>query len=217
MEVDLKQFNLAREQLSDIRNNLCQKILDGLAAHGEEIEALPAYLRRPFNTLPGDAVVLDVGGTNIRAARLRCRESSVELLASQVFDRETMQAAKTPGQINAHQFFAKQAALVSQVCSEHRIKLGYCFSYPTEIKPDGEAVLLKWTKGVSIDNVVGTSVRTQLRAALHKQGKQVVRLPVLNDTVASLLAGAWLAPGCTHYIGLIVGTVSGTAPGVGNR
>lgn len=53
---------------------------------------------------------------------------------------------------------------------------------------------------------MGTSVRQQLRAALGKKGKQVVRLPVLNDTVASLLAGAWLAPACTHYIGLIVGT-----------
>ncbi|MGH8559280.1 MAG: hexokinase family protein [Methylococcales bacterium] len=206
MEVDLQKLNLTLEQLFDIRNTLYQKILDGLACHGQEIKVLPAYLRRPFNTLPDDAVVLDVGGTNIRAARLRCQGSNSELLTSPVSDRETMQQAKTPGQVNAHQFFAKQAALIAQVCSEPMIKLGYCFSYPTEIKPDGDALLLKWTKGVSIDNVVGRSVREQLQAALREKDKQVVKLPVLNDTVASLLAGAWLAPECTHYIGLIVGT-----------
>ena len=205
MEVDLQKLNLTRKQLLRIRNALCKKILGGLAAHGQEIKALPAYLRRPFNTLPGDAVVLDVGGTNIRAARLRYQGSNAELLTA-VSDRETMQQAKTPGQVNAHQFFAKQAALIAQVCSEPMIKLGYCFSYPTEIKADGDALLLKWTKGVNIDNVEGTSLREQLQSALREKDKQVVKLPVLNDTVASLLAGAWLAPECTHYIGLIVGT-----------
>jgi len=177
MEVDLQKLNLTLEQLLDIRNTLYQKILEGLAVHGQEIKALPAYLRRPSNTLPGDAVVLDVGGTNIRAARLRCQGSNAELLTNPVADRETMQQAKTPGQVNAHQFFATQAALIAQVCPEPMIKLGYCFSYPTEIKPDGDALLLKWAKGVSIDNVVGTSVREQLQAALCEKGKQGCETP----------------------------------------
>jgi hexokinase len=147
MVVDLQKLNLTLEQLLDIRNTLYQKILQGLAVHGQEIKALPAYLRRPSNTLPGEAVVLDVGGTNIRAARLWCQGSNAALLTNPVADRETMQQAKTPGQVNARQFFATQAALIAQVCSESTIKLGYCFSYPTEIKPDGDALLLKWAKG----------------------------------------------------------------------
>ena len=72
--------------------------------------------------------------------------------------------------------------------------------------PQGEARLLHWTKGIQIEHVEGTFVGAQLKEALQAKGKQVVHLPVLNDTVASLLAGVMLAPQCTHYIGLIVGT-----------
>jgi hexokinase len=80
------------------------------------------------------------------------------------------------------------------------------FSYPAAITPTGEARLLNWTKGIQIENVEGTFVGAQLQEALRESGKQVVSLPVLNDTVASLLASVLIAPKCTHYLGLIVGT-----------
>ena len=206
MLAHLQTLNLTPEQLSDIRDTLHRKILQGLEAHNREIKALPAYLHHPSSALAGDAVVLDVGGTNIRAARVRLQGGAAELHGASVSDDAMMQRAKTPNEVSAHQFFAKQADLITQVGSESRIKVGYCFSYPAEITPKREAKLLKWTKGIQIDNVEGTSVGAQLHEALRERGKEVVSLPVLNDTVASLLAGTWLAPECTHSIGLIVGT-----------
>lgn len=206
MLANLQTLHLTLEQLADVRDSLHQKILEGLAAHKREIKALPAYLHRPSSTLSGDAVVLDVGGTNIRAAWIQLQGGAAELRGASISDDAIMQRAKTPARVSARQFFAQQADLIAQVYSESRIKVGYCFSYPAEITPRGEARLLKWTKGIQIDNVEGTFVGAQLHEALRERGKQVVSLPVLNDTVASLLAGVLLAPECTHYIGLIVGT-----------
>jgi hexokinase len=206
MATDLQTLNLTLEQLSDIRNTLHQRILNGLAAHDQEIKVLPAYIRRPSSILSGDAVVLDVGGTNIRAAWVKLHGEVADLQCTSVADDEILQRAKIPNQVDARQFFTKQADLIAQVCSESKIKVGYCFSYPATITPKGEARLLNWTKGIQIENVEGTFVGAQLKEALREKGKQVLNLSVVNDTVASLLAGVMIAPKCTHYIGLIVGT-----------
>jgi len=206
MRANLHTLHLTLEQLAEVRDTLHRKILQGLAAHNREIKALPAYLHRPSRALAGDAVALDVGGTNIRAAQVRLQGGAAEVHGAPVSDDAMMQRAKTPRQVSARQFFARQADLITQVCAASRLKVGYCFSYPAEITPKREARLLKWAKGIQIDHVEGTSVGAQLHEALRDRGKEVLNLPVLNDTVASLLAGAWLAPECTRYIGLVVGT-----------
>ena len=68
----------------------------------------------------------------------------------------------------------------------------------------GDAVLIEWTKGVRIRDVVGKPVGALLRAALERRGKSVRAIPVLNDTVASLLAGAALAPELVNQYKLTV-------------
>ena len=205
MEGNLKGLKLTEKQLSDIREALTRKIINGLRTQDREIKMLPAYIRRPPRNLSGDAVVLDIGGTNIRAARIRIQDQRIMLLNGPFIDTKTMQMGKL-GQIEAREFFAKQADLIEKVCLEKEINLGYCFSYPTEIVADGNARLLKWTKGVNIPNTVGTLLGSKIRAALNEKGKKIMKLAILNDTVASLLAGAWMEPDCTHNIGLIVST-----------
>ena len=73
MEANLTGLKLTEKQLSDIREALYRKIIDGLRTHDQEIKMLPAYIHRPPQNLSGDAVVLDIGGTNIRAARYNCK------------------------------------------------------------------------------------------------------------------------------------------------
>ncbi len=207
MNYDLIRFNLTLSQLSDIRDALYEKILNGLAEQNTEIRAIPAYLRCPSVDISGKAAVLDLGGTNIRAAFIRLDGRFAEILVSPISDTEgIMRQSETPGRISGEDFFAKQADMIAEVCGKDSFHLGYCFSYPAEITPEGKAILLKWTKGINIDNVVGISVGDQLSAALNRRKKQVLKAAVLNDTVASLLTGAWLAPECTHHIGLVVGT-----------
>ncbi|MGH6990637.1 MAG: hypothetical protein ACREE3_12135, partial [Stellaceae bacterium] len=55
-------------------------ILAGLAAPDREIRALPAYLRKPARDLTGRTVVLDVGGTHMRAAWVEMQAGAPGLL-----------------------------------------------------------------------------------------------------------------------------------------
>jgi hexokinase len=198
-------FVLTLGQLGDIRDALSRRILDGLRASGREIRALPAYLRRPPGPLSGEALALDTGGTNIRAARVRFEAGAPR--QDRTVRSALLVAARVPGRVSDDRFFNEQAALLEKTSRDARCPVGWCFSYPARITPDCDAELLKWTKGVRIDNVVGTLVGRRLAAVLRERGHVTpAAIPVLNDAVAGLLAGAFSAPGRDHYIGLVVGT-----------
>jgi hexokinase len=198
-------FVLTLAQLLDIRDALSERIVEGLRAPDREIRALPAYLRRPRGLRAGEAIALDTGGSKIRAARIRIDAGGP---TQDRFSRsDALLPARMPGRVTDRQFFDEHAALVEKTCAGDGRRIGWCFSYPATSTPDGDAQLIKWTKGVQIDNVVGTRVGLRLAAILRERGRVAPQaIPVLNDTVASLLAAALLAPDRDHYIGLIVGT-----------
>jgi hexokinase len=85
--------------------------------------------------------------------------------------------------------------------------LGYCFSYPAESTRDGDARLIKWTKEINVPGVEGEKVGDMLLKHLKQNNKRIKcsRVVVINDTVASLIAGL-VRPEVDAYIGLIVGT-----------
>ncbi len=188
----------------DIADLLTARVEDGLAADDCEIKCLPAWLSRPALGLTGEALALDAGGTNVRAARLRITPGATTLLAGPA------SASLPTGRdkpIDAPAFFGPQAALVREV-STGPLPLGYCFSYPAVVRPDRDAVLLRWTKEVKVDGVVGQPVGTLLNEALVAINAPSGGVTVLNDTVASLMAVATLpaAETADGLIGLIVGT-----------
>jgi hexokinase len=204
---DIKDLCLTAAQSAGIRDALCARILEGLARPDGEIRALPAYLRRPSRDLAGEVVVLDAGGTNLRAARIRLDSNGARVVGGPVTDSALMRDARSPGVVDPIRFFQRQAELVSQVCDRKTFPLGYCFSYPAKIIPGGDAALLGWTKGIRIEGMEERTVGRGLREALACAGLSVTSMSVLNDTVASLLAGAWMAPeDRTAIVGLIVGT-----------
>ena len=209
MAANLHSLCLTLGQLRDVRDALDRRIRRGLESHDQEIRALPAYLDRPREMPNGDAIALDTGGTNIRAARVELGgQRPYQLVGAPATDDQLLETARSPGQVSDVRFFARQAELVVEASNTlDDIKLGYCFSYPAETTPRCDARLLKWTKGIQIAKVVGEFVGARLANVLRQQyGKSLETPPVLNDTVASLLAGAGVSPKNTHYIGLIVGT-----------
>ncbi|MGH6980493.1 MAG: hexokinase family protein, partial [Stellaceae bacterium] len=176
----------------------------GLAKPDQEIRCLPAYLRRPAGNLSGRAVALDVGGTHMRAAEVEMLRGHARLVGPVGENDLMLQATKRD--FTRDEFFASQAALVARATTERNLIVGYCFSYPATITPDREAMLIEWTKGIRIRDVEGQKVGALLRDALRAKGKNASAIPVLNDTVASLLAGAALATQFERPIGVIVGT-----------
>ena len=199
-------LTLTNEQLIETRDQLADNIYKGLAQTGQQIKSLPAYLRKPKRDLAGEVFILDAGGTNVRAARIRLTADSAEFIKGPIADKTLMFDAQVPGAVSTDDFFGRQASLLGQLNPPDEFTLGYCFSYPSENKPDGDASLINWTKNINVKGVIGHSARGLLTTALAKQNHIAHKTPVLNDTVTALIAGAWMSPDCDQYIGLIAGT-----------
>jgi len=182
----------------------------GLAGEPLSLPMIPAHIGidRP---VPVDkpAIVLDAGGTNLRAA----------LVSFDASGRPRMDKFKKvpmPGAQGAHAtaqtFYAALVELLAPLLPEAD-DIGFCFSYPAETTPECDARLMCWTKNIDIPDMVGTRVGGGLAAALKAAGRGEKRITVLNDTVATLLAGksAGISRRYSNYVGLILGTGSNTA------
>lgn len=213
-ELDLSPLHLSRAQLEGVRLRLRDRIEEGLSKNGAEIGALLSYYPPPDRELEGSALVIDTGGTNMRAAVVKLDKGG----RSQVTHGPLKKRLTVRDQaMTAREFFAAQAELAREIGAPKGLPVGYCFSYPGENTPDKDAVLLRWTKNIEIDGVVGTRVGTQLFDALTAAGLEPARVHVLNDTVASMLGGALGHPelATERFIGLIVGTGTNMAAFLG--
>jgi hexokinase len=92
-------------------------------------------------------------------------------------------------------------------------KIGFCFSYPSEILPSGDGRLIRFSKEVQADGVEGELVGKGLLEAVAAQGRHADKSVVLlNDTVATLLGGKAARANRQYgsYIGFILGTGTNT-------
>ncbi|HET6450742.1 MAG TPA: hexokinase family protein, partial [Spirochaetia bacterium] len=82
--------------------------------------------------------------------------------------------------------------------------IGFCFSYPAEITPQKDGRLIQFTKEIKATGVDGQLVGAGLAAALGGDP----RIVLLNDTVATLLAGRNAMPSRRFdgFVGLVCGT-----------
>jgi hexokinase len=198
-------FALPRAALDAVRARFAERLAEGLAADGRELRALPTFLAPPRAGLTGRALVVDTGGTNVRAA-------IVDLGAAPrvVAGPRTMRLPDgRDAPLDARAFWDAHAALVLELGPPEALEglpLGFCFSYPAETLPSRDARLLRWTKGIQVAGVEGAAVGAALVDALARRGARVGAPTVVNDTVASLLAGAARAADPRASVGLIVGT-----------
>jgi len=202
----LAPFVLTEQQLIEVRDAIVPRIAKGLSADGQELKALPAMILQPAGVPQGKAVALDLGGTNIRAAGILIDGTHARIISRGGEDKQLLDVNKNKSPVTRDQLFDRMAELVHNAQPEGELSVGFIFSYPCVIQPDGGATLVRWSKGVDIADTVGRDVAALLRAALVKRGRAVRRIVVLNDTVSTLLAGVVAAPGCSHYCGLIAGT-----------
>jgi hexokinase len=194
---------LRPEDLRKVHDAMRAAIRQGLESSAGSLRMIPAYV--PLCQAPRGqrAIALDAGGTNVRAALVEFDDAGEPTIVR-------VERTGLPGAggvvVDRRTFFATLADLVGSLQSPG-VPLGFVFSYPTRILPDRDGVLLRWTKEVKAEDVVGTRVGHNLVAALQaRHGAQPVGVTVLNDTVAALAAGAIRISGTGGAIGLIVGT-----------
>jgi hexokinase len=197
-------FKLKISQLKDVALNLEDKIENGLKNDNTEVKSIPTYIHPLSSGAEGQAVVLDWGGTNYRAAVINF-DGGVATITPKKAGGKDLSATTTKG-FTLENLLDKQTEFVNEIDLPAKAPIGYCFSYPADCLPNGDAELIKWTKGIDIKEMIGNPVGKPLLDKLNSTGKaEFTGIKVINDTVASLFAGL-TDPNFDAYIGLIVGT-----------
>lgn len=197
-------FKLDNEQLKGIAYAFREKVEEGLSKKNAEIQCIPTFILPKAADVKGRALVLDLGGTNYRVAIVDFTQEKPVIYPNNGWKKD-MSVMKSPG-YTREELFKELADLIVEIKREEEMPIGYCFSYPTESVPGGDAKLLRWTKGVDIRKMVGQFVGKPLLDYLNEKNKiKFTGVKVLNDTIASLFAGL-TDKSYDAYIGLIVGT-----------
>ena len=181
------------------------EMLNGLAGKESSLRMIPTYIEADNQFLTGVPVVaIDAGGTNFRAALVKFNK----LGALEITNMINAKMPGLEGEISKKEFFHTIAGYIKSN-AKLSDRIGFCFSYPTEILPDKDGKLLQFCKEVQAPEVVGELIGKSLLETLGMQEKQIV---LLNDTVATLLAGksASVAHKYDSYIGYILGTGTNT-------
>lgn len=197
-------FWLDNSQLKEIARSFGEKVEEGLNRENAEIQCIPTFIAPDAGHINGKALVLDLGGTNYRVATVDFGDGAPAIHPDNGWKKD-MSVMKSPG-YTREELFKELADMIVGIKRDEEMPIGYCFSYPAESVPDGDAKLLRWTKGVDIKEMVGQLVGKPLLDYLNERSKiKFTGIKVLNDTIASLFAGL-TDSSYDAYIGLIVGT-----------
>lgn len=180
-----------------------QEMDRGLSGEPSSLAMIPAWVGAEGSVAPGEPViVLDAGGTNFRAASYHF-DSRGEAVTEH-FAKSPMPG--TRGRVGRDQFFRQVAEKMAAVEADSE-KIGFCFSYPTEILPDRDGRLIRFTKEVDAPELEGELIGAGLNTALQERYGRKKQITILNDTVATMLAGkARGGDSYSGYIGFILGT-----------
>ncbi|KAJ0076232.1 hypothetical protein Patl1_33962 [Pistacia atlantica] len=141
---------------------------------------------------------LDLGGTNFRVLRVQLGGKGVGLV-NQEFTEASIPPNLMTGTSDAlfEYIAAELAKFVAQEGPEYKLppgrqrELGFTFSFPVMQTSITSGTLLRWTKGFSIDDVVGQDVVAQLSKAMQKLGLDMCVSALVNDTVGTLAGGRY--------------------------
>ncbi len=181
--------------------NEMQSGLDGISS----LLMIPTYIGMEKELPVNEPVIaIDAGGTNFRVAVIHFDENGKVVIE----DFQNYSMPGTKGEISKEEFFETMADYIIPVLHKSS-KISFCFSYPTKILPNRDGRLIKFSKEVKVRDAEGELLGENLMKVFQKRGclekKSII---VLNDTVATLLAGKASSPGRVFdsYIGFILGT-----------
>lgn len=177
----------------------------GLKGEGGSLRMIPTFyspVRKPKNEAP--ILVLDAGGTNLRAAIVRLSTNGDPLV-------EKHRSCPMPGireEITADKFFRRTARFIAPLVPES-FAISFCFSYASRPTPELDGIAEEMGKQLKVAGMEGRSLAHGLGEALKKEGiREEKRIFVLNDAAATLMGGAAASGGRPFdgYVGFILGT-----------
>jgi hexokinase len=182
-----------------------EEMANGLDGNPSSLLMIPTYIEIS-STLPLNkpVIVLDAGGTNFRTAVVCFNDEKKPVIAGQ-------KNYPMPGiqqEVSKEDFFKTIAGYMEEI-ADASDEIGFCFSYPSEIRPDKDGKIIHFSKEIKVRNVEGELIGQNLLAVLRKGGhSRIKKIVILNDTVTTLLAGTSLLQEGNYesYIGFILGT-----------
>lgn len=180
----------------------------GLAGKSSSLAMIPTFISVDIPVPAFQPVIaLDAGGTHLRIAQVVFDESGNPDISN--FSRHRMPGSR--GELTREAFFNRFVELL-QPLVHPPARIGFCFSYPAEVSPERDGRLLTWTKEIKAPQVEGEYIGRRILQGLKNRGRGV-RLTLLNDTVAALLAGKCVPANRTFesYVGFILGTGTNSA------
>ncbi len=191
--------------MDDLVKTFTEDMVSGLGGREGALRMIPTYIEAENDFLTDVPVLaIDAGGTNFRAALVTVSASG----SLEVNDMVNYMMPGLEGEISANEFFRTVADYIRPL-AEKVERIGFCFSYPTEILPDKDGRLIQFCKEVQAPEVHGQVIGRKLLETLGTPEKKIV---LLNDTVATLLAGKSASAGRQYdsFIGYILGTGTNT-------
>lgn len=207
----LKKYRMDYENINmeDNCKAFITEMENGLEGRAGSLQMLPTYITVAKEIpLEEPIIVLDAGGTNFRVATCYFDKDKKPVIENY----ETYRMPGTSGEISKAEFFETMAGYVKGVL-HHSKKIGFCFSYPTEVLPNKDGRLLQFSKEVRVRDLIGAVVGETLLKTISDMGldgdKDIV---ILNDSVATLLGGkaTYLDREFDSFIGFILGTGTNT-------
>ncbi|XP_047321663.1 hexokinase-3 [Impatiens glandulifera] len=186
----------------------------GLASEGgSKLKMLLTFV----DTLPngnekGTYYGLDLGGTNFRVLRVELEGNRSPYIKHDVqrqpipVDLMTSTSEDLCDYITSSlkEFVDKEEKSGSDVSVVERKQLGLTFSFPVKQTSVSSGLLIKWTKGFNIQDMVQGDVSMCLQRSMAKQGLDMRVAALINDTVGTLAVGHY------HDSDTVVAVVIGT-------
>jgi hexokinase len=158
----------------------------GLAGAKSSLAMLPTYIETEAEIPPNKPViVMDAGGTNFRVATVVFADDG----KPNIEDFKLFKMPGLTGKIGKAEFFNTMAGYMEHVVKKSD-RVGFCFSYPIEMSASKDGRVLYFSKEIQAPEVQGQMIGENLNLAISRAGLSgKKKMVLLNDTVATLLAG----------------------------
>lgn len=215
----LKKYELSVDYLNVdlLLKNFRSEMDNGLNNKNSSLAMLNSYLSLPKNLSNETVAIIDAGGTNLRIG-LGSSNDQNEVEIYSIIKRKMPGKIQDNDIISSDKFYQPIVDCLKPIANKFT-KIGFCFSYPTEILPNRDGKLLHWTKEVDIPDLVNQPIGRGLNNALNSNGIGNKTITILNDTVATLLSGFPVGNklNINNYVGFILGTGTNSACIVNNQ
>ncbi|XP_030520660.1 hexokinase-3-like isoform X2 [Rhodamnia argentea] len=185
----------------------------GLASEGgSKLKMLLTFV----DTLPngnekGIYYALDLGGTNFRVLQVQLEGRRSSIFPPEVEQQPIPQHLMTSTREDLFDFiaaslkeFVERKEVSFGYSPEKRRELGFTVSFPVKQTSVSSGILIRWTKGFAIHDMVGKDIAESLQLALARNGLNMRVVALVNDTVGTLALGHYHDPDTVAAV--IIGT-----------